>query len=294
VIPGTKTESSTERADADARIIRDLVFAEPAGFRPLTLDVYLPEGQLAAVVLFLHGGGWRGGSRRVFCPGVSRADSFDKLTSRGIAVVAADYRLSGEAHFPAQLDDAHSALEWLQGGGAEWGFDRVPVVVWGESAGAHLAALLGVSSGIRLAGVVDWYGPTDLVAFGLDLQPEDPDGWDADAETREALLLGGRVSERAPLAHAASPARQVEPGAPAFFIAHGLADSNVPFAQSQRLADALRRAGVPVTLLPVEDAGHMWRGVEDTGPLFELGITFTLQSAAARAVKADPGGTGSE
>ena len=99
-------------------ILRDVVFAERQGFRPLSLDLHRPAASPAPVVLFLQGGGWRLGSRRTFVPHRSEAETFGRITGAGFAVASADYRLSGEARFPAQVDDVLAAIAWLREHGA--------------------------------------------------------------------------------------------------------------------------------------------------------------------------------
>jgi acetyl esterase/lipase len=253
---------------AAARILRDVVFTSTLGFRPLSLDLYLPDAENPPVVLFLHGGGWRAGSRAVFVPHVSADDSFGRIVAAGFAVAAADYRLSGEAHFPAQVDDVRSALEWVRASGAEFGFDGSRVVLWGESAGATLAALAGLEPGSGVRGIVDWYGPADLIAMAEGLSAAES------AVTRETGWLGVSAHDDPELARAASPLFAVTAAAPPFHIEHGTADEAVPFAQSQALAVALSAAGADVELVPVDGAGHMWGGVDDTSPIFARAIEF--------------------
>jgi acetyl esterase/lipase len=252
----------------DPRNLRDVIFSTQLGFRPLSLDLHLPEAVGAPVILFVHGGGWRAGSRAVFVPHVSPDDSFGRIVAAGFAVVAVDYRLSGEAHFPAQVDDVREALAWVRRSGAEFGFDGTRVVMWGESAGATLAALVALEPDSGVRGVVDWYGPSDLVAMADGLSAEDA------AVTRETGWLGVSALDDPALARSASPAFAVSSGAPPFHIEHGTADAAVPFAQSQELADRLAAARVPFELVPVEGAGHMWGGVPDTAPMFERALEF--------------------
>ncbi len=258
-------------------VLRDVVFAERIGFRPLTLDLHLPaaSGPLP-VVVFVHGGGWRLGSRRVFTPGLSYEQSFGLVTAAGFAVAAIDYRLSGEATFPAPVEDVTAAIDWIAGhGAADHGLDASRIVLWGESAGAHLAALAALAPAeSRVAGVVDWYGPADLTRLGVHLDPGHPETFDDATDTREAGLLGGSPSALSALAAAASPARVVRSGAAPFLVAHGTADTLVPFAQSAEFAAALEAAGVPVELAPVPDASHFWRGAPDTGALFAAALAF--------------------
>jgi acetyl esterase/lipase len=266
----------------DVRFLGGLAYAAPIGFRPLLLDLYRPAAvadPAPALVVFVHGGGWVRGDRSMVSPSFAgwRPGPLARLAAEGFAVASVDYRLSGEARFPAQLEDVSAAVEWLAGRAEEYGFDAGRIVLWGESAGAHLAALLGLRSpGRRVRGVVDWYGPADLAA--LDVQvgaagalTEDP------LDTREARLLGAPVAEVPELARAASPISHVRAGAPPFLIAHGTADRAVPFRQSEALAAALAEAGVEVRLEAVDGAGHMWAGVADLTPLYDAVVAFARE-----------------
>lgn len=251
------------------RTLRDIPFSTVPGFRPVSLDLHRPDSSPAPVVLFLHGGGWRVGSRASFSPLVSETDSFGRIVGAGFAVVAADYRLSGEAVYPAQLDDARAALHWIAEHGAGHGLDADRVVLWGGSAGGTIAALVGLEQGVRVRGVIDWYGPSDLAAmaqFTAD-QPH---------PTREDLWLGCAVEEAPGRAREASPVHRVHAAAPPFLITHGLADTDVPPEQSRALATALAAAGVDVELDLVPDIGHFWKGADAaaSATLFDRAIAF--------------------
>src|SRR6185312_12352995 len=201
-------------------------FAQPVGFRPLSLDLRTPDDQGGAgapLIVFVHGGGWRIGSRKMFCPSIVAA---------GFAVASVEYRLSAEAVFPAQTEDVAAALGWLRAHGDRYGYDPSRVVLWGESAGATLAALVGLQDA-AVRGIIDWYGPSDLLAMGEQLGNAD------DPASREAQWLGASAVADPERARAASPAAHVVAGAPPFLIAHGLADEAVPFAQSELLAARL-------------------------------------------------------
>ncbi|WP_394554913.1 alpha/beta hydrolase fold domain-containing protein [Agromyces sp. MMS24-JH15] len=265
------------------RVIRDLGFAADAGFRPLELDLHLPEGPRPhPVVLELHGGGWLRGSRREFTPLVSEAESFGRIADAGFAVVAASYRLSGEAVFPAQVDDVRRALAWISSdAAAAHGLDPDRVVLWGGSAGGTLAALVGLEPGARVRGVVDWYGPSDLFAMEEHTRSL---GVDAPGASREDRWIGGPVPDLPDVARAASPVSHVHPAAPPFHLAHGDADDAVPLAQSLALADALRAVGVEVELLVEPGAGHFWRGVapERVAALFDAAIRFAARVTATQ------------
>ena len=253
--------------------ILEIDFVQPAGFRPLSLDLRTPDAEAAPLVVFLHGGGWLRGSRKVFTPGISDARSFDRIVAAGFAVAACEYRLSGEAHFPAQLDDVDAALAWLHAHAAEHGVDASRIVLWGVSAGATIAALTGLRRD-DVHGVVDWFGPADLFAMAEhDSALKTPGG--APDETREARWIGGPAAEHPDTARAASPVHQVRAGAPPFHISHGTDDEHVPFAQSEALVAALQGVGAEVEFHPVAGGRHFWQGLDDTAPLFDRAIEFT-------------------
>ncbi|MFH9404181.1 alpha/beta hydrolase fold domain-containing protein [Streptomyces sp. NPDC017638] len=255
------------------RLLRGAVYAVPDGGRPLETDLWLPEpadGPLP-VVVFVHGGGWRSGLRDDVGPRFrhARPGPFARLAGSGTAVVCPDYRLSGEARFPAQLDDLRALLVWLRDRAGELGLDADRVVLWGESAGGHLAALTALTTGpaghggraATVRGCVTWYAPTDLTRLAEDHPPGrfDP----ADPASREALLLGAAPAAAPGPARNASPALRVTPAAPPFLLLHGTEDEFVPCAQSDRLATALRAAGVPVEHVRVPGANHLWVGITE-------------------------------
>lgn len=271
------------------RVLGALAFAEPAGYRPIRLDLYRParEGP-APLIIFFHGGGWMRGSRHVFVAAFNdwTPSPFERLALAGFAVASVDYRLSAEARFPAQLEDVTASLLWLTAQADEYDLDTDRTVLWGSSAGAHLAALLALEhstgpmdesrAGARIAricGVIDWFGPADLLSMAR--RPPGDGTADADApDSREARLLGAPVQTVPELARAASPRAHVHSAAPPFLIAHGTADRLVPIEQSQDLADALRRANVDVEFRAIENADHMWMGVENPEPIFLAGLDF--------------------
>jgi acetyl esterase/lipase len=254
------------------RLLLGVPYAAIPGIRPLELDLYLPPASdgPAPVVVFLHGGGWRMGSRHLAGPAYrqQRPTPFERVAQAGIAVASVDYRLSGEATFPAQLHDAKAAVRWLRARAGELGVDPERIAAWGESAGGHLAELLGLVSDGALEGevgipgtssavsaVVAWYAPSDLLAVPTDLgvDPHDP-------TTREAQLLGAPAVDVPELAAQAGPVTHVSPAAPPFLLLHGAADQLIPCVQSERLYDALVEAGVEAELDVYEDADHMWLG----------------------------------
>ncbi|MFI6982911.1 alpha/beta hydrolase fold domain-containing protein [Embleya sp. NPDC050154] len=257
------------------REMRAVPYGKLEGSRPLELDLWLPEtdrSEPLPLVLFVHGGAWRRGRRddmgfrtRRWNPG-----PFARLAKAGFAVACADYRLSGEATFPAPLDDLGTALRWLTLRSAELGIDTRRTVVWGESAGGHLASLLALThTDPRPAGAVVWYAPGDLTTARGRFTPED-------ATTPEALLLGAAPAAVPERAHAAGPLAHVHPGAPPFLLVHGDADTLVACSHSESLASALDQVGAPVDLWTVPGADHGWHGLPDAAvaEIFARSLAF--------------------
>lgn len=250
----------------DVELIRDIVYGTGGG-RPLKVDILrpksLPENPMP-VIVWVHGGGWRGGNKE---GGIGRLIPFAR---NGYFCATIEYRLSGEATFPAQIEDCKCAIRFLRAKAQEYHIDPNRIGVWGSSAGGHLVTLLGTTGGIKelegeggwqnfssnVQAVCDWFGPTDFLRMN-DL----PSRIDHDApDSPESLLIGGPIQENKEKVERANPITYVTPDDPPFLIMHGDQDLLVPFNQSELLYDALRKAGVEVTLVKVKGAGHGFGG----------------------------------
>ena len=239
------------------------------------LDLFLPEkrtggeGAKLPVLVFVHGGAWQAGSKEQ-----GRGQILKYVREGRCAGVSIGYRLSQEAKWPAQIHDCKAALRWIKADADRHGLDGDRIVVWGSSAGGHLVAVLGTSAGVaamdgevghhkdrdtKVAGVIDFFGPTDVSKMNAQRLPGtmDHDGPDAP----EAKLLGGPVQTIPEKVKSANPMTYVDRNDPPFLIVHGDRDPLVPIGQSELLRDALTGAGVPVTLYAVKGGKH--GGFED-------------------------------
>jgi acetyl esterase/lipase len=231
---------------------KDLSYV-PNGHALQKLDLYVPQSieKPLPLIVWIHGGGWKGGSKDQ-CPPLS-------WSGKGFAVASINYRLSQDAKFPAQIKDCKAAIRWLRTHAKKYKIDPDHVVAWGGSAGGHLASLVGTARDVpeweqghglgssQVHAVIDWYGRADLTPVSTD---------PALAESPSASLLGGSGREVGELAQAASPLTHVSKDDPPFLIMHGDLDNVVPVQQSQTFAEALRKAGVKVSLVVLKGAGH--------------------------------------
>jgi acetyl esterase/lipase len=225
------------------------------GTQSLKLDLYLPAKTTApsALVVWIHGGGWREGSKNNV--------PVLPLVSAGFAVASVDYRLSGQAPFPAQIEDVKAALRWLRAHAKEYGLAPDHFGVIGHSAGGHLASLAGVtgqnspfdigdnldcSSAVQAVCVMS--GPSDMVTMF--------DGADDNRRSALVALLGGSLPEKRKLAEAASPITYVQPGAPPFLLVHGTDDQTVPVQQAKAMSHKLEAVGARPKLIILPQTGH--------------------------------------
>jgi acetyl esterase/lipase len=238
----------------DIVVLHDVVTGK-GGNRDLHAEIAYPKNATKPMpaVIFIHGGGWIGGSYK--------GAPIQALARAGFFAASIEYRLSNEAKWPAQIEDCKLGVRWLRANAATYGVDPNRIGVWGESAGGHLVACLGTMADEKelegtggwpgassaVQAVVDYYGPTDFFDKG-DYSPQ--------AMDLTQRLFGLPHDVNPELWKSGSPLAFVKAGDPPMLIIHGDADTLVPIAQSIVFDAALTKAGVPHQFVTVKNAGH--------------------------------------
>lgn len=253
------TSIAAPRKATMPNVLRDINYAGTDSHHQ-TLDLHLPvkPSKNSPLVVWIHGGGWRAGSKDR-CP-------LAYLTEEGYTVASINYRLTDVAPFPAQIHDCKGAIRYLRAQAKKHGYDANRIGVGGGSAGGHLVALLGTTGDVkelegdiggnhehssRVQAVLDLYGPTDLYLIAklvpafVDL-PNGP----------VYALMGGKPSERLDLAKQASPVHHVSADDAPLLMLHGSDDPIVQVSQSEFLRDAYVKQKLPAELIVLEGAAH--------------------------------------
>ena len=258
-------------ADATgAKQIPDIEFARASEHR-LMLDLSLPprtdDGRKPPLIVWVHGGAWRSGSRKDV--------PLDGLVRRGFAVASVDYRLSPVARFPAQVHDIKAAVRFLRAREKEFGYGATRIAVAGNSAGGHLAALVGVTNGnSELEGdvgqdrsqksdvqaIVSLYGMSDLTTI---LAQSTPHGLEVRVPALQ-LLLGGQPQDVPDLARLASPVFHVDATDPPLLLIHGDQDPQAPINQSHELQGRYEALHLPHRFVVLHGSGHGGKFVDET------------------------------
>jgi len=270
----------------------DFTYASYSGYRPLQLDIYhVPGAGIKPAIIFIHGGGFAAGSS--LAGALPPAWPMDKLmaqiAAQGYVVLVPNYRLSAEAKFPAQLEDAKSAIRWARANAAKYGIDSQRVAIWGESVGGSIAALVGTTCGVSglegrgntdqsscVQAAVDWYGVTDMAQLDAQAPPNATLKHNSPDSTQSQVLgcvlqdCPQEVVQRAnPIAYIDASDKNVP-----FLIVHGADDTAVSPKQSQIFYDALRAKGIPAKLEIAKGAGHGFQGASQEQLKSILDMTF--------------------
>ncbi|OAI57299.1 lipase [Verrucomicrobiaceae bacterium SCGC AG-212-N21] len=236
----------------------DVEYAK-VGDRSLKLDLYLNEAKGHPLLVYVHGGAWRGGSKE--------NPPILALREHGFAIASVDYRLSPEAPFPAQVHDIKAAIRFLRAKAADYGYDATRVGILGSSAGGHLAALVGVTNGQKdLEGavgdqlkqssdvhcIVSLFGASNLQTI---LSQSTEHGLKVRVPALQ-LLLGGTPEEKTDLAKLASPVAHLDAKDPPLLLIHGDADPQMPPQQSYDFAKRYEGLGLKVQFVRIAEGKH--------------------------------------
>ena len=236
----------------------DIEYAR-AGDLSLKLDLHRPQAENPPLIVYVHGGAWRAGSK-------SDVAIYD-LVDQGFAIASVDYRLSTQAQFPAQAHDIKAAIRYLRANASQLHINTSKIAIVGSSAGGHLAALVGVTNGQKelegkvgehldqsseIACIISLYGASNLQSI---LGQSTKDGLEVRVPALR-LLLGDLPNQQPDLAKLASPVAHLDKADPPLLLIHGDADPQMPAQQSEEFAKAYKAAGLTVTHIVLPGSMH--------------------------------------
>ena len=262
-----KREIESEKAETPYANLDDIkpqsIVYKTVNGKDLALDLYMPTplGTAPTLAVWVHGGAWMRGSKNETLS--KNGNLVASLLNEGVAVAAVNYRLSGEAIYPAAPNDINDAINFLVDNSDNLKLSAEHVIMMGRSAGGHLASLLTTSNNddvpflnakprYRVIGMVDFFGPSDFLALRGNSGKVDHDAPDA----AEAQFLGESPLVNEALAREASPTTYIDNKTPPFLIFHGLDDGVVPATQSELLSRRLDQFGVPNELFLAKGKRH--------------------------------------
>jgi len=240
----------------------DVIYGVTETRKELKLDIYTVKREYQSttlpVIIFLHGGGWETGDK-----GSRLGKGSSKFFAKnGFFSVSVNYRLSGEAIFPAQIHDVKAAVRWIRANSEKYNLNPDKIGVWGHSAGGHLSALLGTSydypeiEGVcgfneyssKVKAVVTSAAPIDLLQMG---------GWHNEPDSPESRLVGGPLQQKKDIVKKTNPIHYLrESDNVPFLIIHGTEDEIVPYSQAELLFNSIINA----TLIRIKFGDHDYTG----------------------------------
>jgi len=248
---------------------KDLAYASLSDAQKL--DIYLPldgSGPFPLVIM-VHGGGFMVGDKA----DGGGLTGVDQLLAAGYAVASINYRLSGEAQYPAQIQDSKAAVRFLRANATQYNLNPDKFGAWGASAGGNLVSLLGTTCGVTelegvelgnadqsscVQAVVDWFGPIDFLKMQEQFAGTSCPANTNDASSPESKLIGAPIQTVPEKVALTNPMNYITADDAPFFIQNGTADCNIPPIQNKNLADALSSVigADKVTYVSIEGAGH--------------------------------------
>lgn len=232
------------------------------------VDVYLAKSdEPTPVVIYIHGGGWRAGSKKGVPGWLKRFVNDGELS-----VVAVEYRFTDVAPHPAQVNDCFRAIQFVRQNAAKWNIDPDRLGVTGGSAGGHLSAYVALHDNVakatskdpieqqssRVACAVSFAGPTDWSLLGS-IEHGHPAyrqliGYEPGTPAAEL---------KADLVRDVSPISFVSKDDPPVMQVHGDKDTVVPMQHASNLHKQLLSAGVKSEFVVVPGGNHSVAGAGD-------------------------------
>ncbi len=236
----------------EVRIQRGIIFASPDGVE-LKLNLYQPlvTGKYPAIII-IYGGAWQNGT-------ANNDETFSRyMAGQGYSVIAIDYRHAPQYKFPAQLEDVHTALQYIQDNAAQLEVDCDRLAIMGRSAGGHLAKLAAYQpNAMPFRAVVSYYGPTNLTE-GYN-EPPFPNPINTHAMLHD--FLAGAPGEIPEIYHQASPFSYVRPALPPSLLVYANKDHVVQAKFGERMYQKLRSVDNTTIFIKIPWAEHAFDAV---------------------------------
>lgn len=246
-------QKASSNLPSDTEFSRDVPYVKDAHERQKLDIAFFKKGKPRPLLIWIHGGAFMTGDKS------ENHAIWPELMSSGYAVATINYRLSGDARWPAQITDCKAAIRFLRAHAKDYNIAPGRIAVWGSSAGGHLAALVGTSGSAKKLDVgehldhssavscsVDMFGPIDFEKMPQFKSPTSP----------EAKMWGRATSEALDLAREACPITYLSKNTPPLLILHGDADSVVNISQSQLFDAAIKKAGATGDFITLPGVGH--------------------------------------
>ncbi len=259
------------------------------------MDIYLPSTNQDSykVVVAIYGSAWFANNMK----GMTFMSLGKPLVDAGFAVVCINHRSSGDAPYPAQIQDVKGAIRYIRAHAADYKLDTSFIGITGFSSGGHLASMAGVTNGLKsrtvggttidiegevggnlqmssdVDAVVDWFGPVDMSRMH-DCQTVNDD------KSPEAALIGGAPADHPDMVALISPITYIQKEGPRFLVFHGEADNVVPHCQGVFFSEELRKAGRLEDFVSVAEGQH--GPVTFNEQTFKRMVDFFVSAASRR------------
>ncbi len=262
----SKDDVTEDTTTASGSTLTNVAYATTSSAQKM--DIYLPEGTGPfPIVVLIHGGAFMMGDKS------GEASNAAALVANGIAAASINYRLSGEAQYPAQIQDCKAAVRFLRANATKYNLNPDMIGSWGASAGGNLSSLLGTTSGVselegaslgnssyssKVIASVDWFGPINFLTMDAEATALGFSITTNSSTSPESKLIGAAVQTVPALVAKANPTTYITSDDAAFFIQVGSVDRNIPYTQSLNFYNSLKtvKGSSDVSYELLNGAGH--------------------------------------